>query len=228
MKISTSLVIFFAISASHLVSIALEMTLLSQITKPMLMIALLVYFNQSVPKTGLSKFVNAALILSAIGDTLLLFNDENPLFFMLGLGSFLFAHLVYIFLNLNLIDSEDRKLTFHWSDILFAGYGLFVFRFVRPNLDEMLIPTLIYTVVICMMGITAAKRFGKTSKESFLYLLGGAIIFIISDSLLAINKFYSNFEQADLLIMLTYITGQFLIVKGIILFVENLKDTDNK
>jgi uncharacterized membrane protein YhhN len=79
-----------------------------------------------------------------------------------------------------------------------------------------------------MMGITAAKRFGKTSKESFLYLLGGAIIFIISDSLLAINKFYSNFEQADLLIMLTYITGQFLIVKGIILFVENLKDTDNK
>ncbi|MFT6971849.1 MAG: putative membrane protein YhhN [Roseivirga sp.] len=228
MKISTSLVIFFAISASHLVSIALELTLLSQITKPMLMIALLVYFNQSVPKTGLSKFVNAALILSAIGDTLLLFNDENPLFFMLGLGSFLFAHLVYIFLNLNLIDSEDRKLTFHWSDILFAGYGLFVFRFVRPNLDEMLIPTLIYTVVICMMGITAAKRFGKTSKESFLYLLGGAIIFIISDSLLAINKFYSNFEQADLLIMLTYITGQFLIVKGIILFVENLKDTDNK
>jgi uncharacterized membrane protein YhhN len=228
MKISTSLVIFFAISASHLVSIALELTLLSQITKPMLMIALLVYFNQSVPKTGLSKFVNAALILSAIGDTLLLFNDENPLFFMLGLGSFLFAHLVYIFLNLNLIDSEDRKLKFHWSDILFAGYGLFVFRFVRPNLGEMLIPTLIYTVVICMMGITAAKRFGKTSKESFLYLLGGAIIFIISDSLLAINKFYSNFEQADLLIMLTYITGQFLIVKGIILFVENLKDTDNK
>jgi uncharacterized membrane protein YhhN len=227
MKISTSLVIFFAISASHLVSIALELTLLSQITKPMLMIALLVYFNQSVPKTALNKFVNAALILSAIGDTLLLFNDENPLFFMLGLGSFLLAHLVYIFLNLNLIDSEDRKLKFHWRDILFAGFGLFMFRLVRPNLGEMMIPTLIYTVVICMMGISASKRIGKTSIKSFQLVLIGAITFMISDSLLAMNKFNSPFYLADFLIMLTYISGQFLIVQGIIAFIQNLKETSN-
>jgi uncharacterized membrane protein YhhN len=144
---------------------------------------------------------------------------------MLGLGAFMIAHLVYIFLNLNLIETEDRKLKFHWSDILFAAYGLFMFRFVRPNLGEMMIPTLIYTVVICMMGITAAKRFRRSSKQSFILVLSGAMVFMVSDSLLAIDKFYQSFAQADLLIMLTYITGQFLIVRGIIMFIENLKVT---
>lgn len=224
MKISSTLVIFFAISIGHLAAIALELSLFAEVTKPMLMIALLVHFNQSVPKTALSKFVNAALILSAIGDTLLIFNDENPLFFMLGLGSFLLAHLVYIFLNLNLIDSEDRKLKFHWRDILFAGFGLFMFRLVRPNLGEMLVPTLVYTVVICIMGITAAKRFGKASKQSFTLVLLGAITFMISDSLLAINKFYAPINHADLLIMATYLTGQFLIIRGIMAFILDFKE----
>jgi uncharacterized membrane protein YhhN len=227
MKISASLVIFFAISASHLVTIALELTLLSQITKPMLMIALLVYFNQSVPKTPLNNFVNAALLLSCLGDTLLIFADQQPIFFMLGLGAFLLGHLTYIFLNLNLIDTEDRKIKFHWRDILFGAFGLFMFRFIRPNLGDMMIPTLIYAVVICMMGITASKRIGKTSRKSFQLVLIGAITFMISDSLLAINKFNSPFYLADFLIMLTYISGQFLIVQGIIAFIQNLKETSN-
>ena len=227
MKISSTLVIFFTISIGHLAAIALELPLFAEVTKPMLMIALLVHFNKSVPKTALNKFVNAALILSAIGDTLLIFNDENPLFFMLGLGSFLLAHLVYIFLNLNLIDSEDRKLKFHWRDILFAGFGLFMFRLLRPNLGEMMIPTLIYTVVICMMGITASKRIGKTSKRSFQLIMIGAITFMISDSLLAIDKFYVAIDHADLLIMFTYITAQFLIISGIIAFIHNLKEVSN-
>ncbi|MFT6826923.1 MAG: putative membrane protein YhhN [Roseivirga sp.] len=227
MKISSTLVIFFTISIGHLAAIALELPLFAEVTKPMLMMALLVHFNQSVPKTALSKFVNAALILSAIGDTLLIFNDENPLFFMLGLGSFLLAHLVYIFLNLNLIDIEDRKIKFHWRDIIFAGFGLFMFRLLRPNLGEMMIPTLIYTVVICMMGITASKRIGKTSKRSFQLIMIGAITFMISDSLLAINKFYVAIDHADLLIMLTYITAQFLIISGIIAFIHNLQEASN-
>lgn len=225
MRISSTLVVFLAISVSHLASIILDLPLFTNISKPFLMLALLAYFNQSVPKTVLNKFVNLALILSFIGDSLLIFTDHHPLFFMLGLGAFMIAHLVYIFLNLNLIETEDRKLKFHWSDILFAAYGLFMFRFVRPNLGEMMIPTLIYTVVICMMGITAAKRFRRSSKQSFILVLSGAMVFMVSDSLLAIDKFYQSFAQADLLIMLTYITGQFLIVRGIIMFIENLKVT---
>ncbi|PIQ47387.1 MAG: lysoplasmalogenase [Cytophagales bacterium CG12_big_fil_rev_8_21_14_0_65_40_12] len=223
MKISATLVIFFTISIGHLAAIALQLPLFAEVTKPILMIALLVHFNQSVPKTALNKFVNAALILSTLGDTLLIFNDQNPLFFMLGLGAFLLAHLVYIFLNLNLINSEDRKLKFHWRDILFAGFGLFMFRLVRPNLGEMFVPTLVYTVVICIMGITAAKRFGKASKQSFTLVLFGAITFMISDSLLAINKFYTPIDHADLLIMATYLTGQFLIIRGIMAFILDFK-----
>jgi uncharacterized membrane protein YhhN len=130
-----------------------------------------------VPKTVLSKFVNAALFFSLLGDVFLIFSDEQPLFFLLGLGSFLLAHLVYIFLNLNLVNTEDRKLKFKWHDLLFGIYGLFMFSFIRPDLGDMMIPALIYTVVICIMGITASKRWGRTDKASFWYIMIGAFFY---------------------------------------------------
>ena len=98
-------------------------------------------------------------------DVFLIFSDQLPIFFLLGLGAFLMAHLVYIFLNLNLVNTDDRKLKFKWHDLLFGIYGLFMFRFIRPDLGDMMIPALIYTVVICIMGITASKRWGNSKNH---------------------------------------------------------------
>lgn len=47
-------------------------------------------------------------------------------------------------------------------------------------------------------------------------MLAGAALFVLSDSVLAINKFYQSFELAGLLIMLTYGAAQYFIVKGAI------------
>ena len=196
---------------------------MADFTKPLLMLGLIVYFNSEVPKTVLSKFVNAALFFSLLGDVFLIFSDEQPLFFLLGLGSFLLAHLVYIFLNLNLVNTEDRKLKFKWHDLLFGIYGLFMFRYIRPDLGDMMIPALVYTIIICIMGITASKRWGKTNKTSFWYIMIGAFFFIISDSILAINHFTNPFPQAGFLIMLTYIIAQFTIVRGIVEFVKGVE-----
>jgi uncharacterized membrane protein YhhN len=176
-----------------------------------------------VPKTVLSKLVNAALFFSLLGDVFLIFSDAQPIFFLLGLCASLMAHLVYIFLNLNLVNTEDRKLKFKWHDLLFGIYGLFMFRFIRPDLGDIMIPALIYTVVICIMGITASKRWGRTDKTSFWFIMIGAFSFIISDSLLAINQFTNLFPLAGFFIMLTYILAQFMIVKGIVGFVKGLK-----
>ena len=151
----------------HLLAKLMDFPTMADFTKPLLMMGLMVYFNSEVPKTVLSKFVNAALFLSLLGDVFLIFSDEQPIFFLLGLGAFLLAHLVYIFLNLNLVNTEDRKLKFKWHDLLFGIYGLFMFRFIRPDLGDMMIPALIYTVVICIMGITASKRWAEQTKPAF-------------------------------------------------------------
>jgi len=50
-------------------------------------------------------------------------------------------------------------------------------------------------------------------------MLLGAILFIISDSVLAINKFYEPFSAAGIIIMLTYAFAQMLIVLGVIKYI---------
>jgi uncharacterized membrane protein YhhN len=52
------------------------------------------------------------------------------------------------------------------------------------------------------------------NKPAGKWMMLGALLFVISDSILAINKFYQPFEAAGVLIMLTYGLAQFFIVEG--------------
>jgi YhhN family len=64
------------------------------------------------------------------------------------------------------------------------------------------------------MGVAAAFRKGSTSYSSYTWVLAGAILFILSDSTIALNKFLQHFEAASLLVMTTYGAAQWLIVWG--------------
>jgi uncharacterized membrane protein YhhN len=74
--------------------------------------------------------------------------------------------------------------------------------------------------VLTLMVLNAVFRYGRTSSAGFWFALAGAVLFMISDSLLAINKFMNPLPQASLFIMLTYIAAQYLIVEGILRHVE--------
>jgi uncharacterized membrane protein YhhN len=63
-------------------------------------------------------------------------------------------------------------------------------------------------------------HFFFVKKTGSIFIIAGALLFITSDSLLAINKFYSSFTNAGLYIMLTYAFAQYYIVKGIIQYLE--------
>jgi uncharacterized membrane protein YhhN len=65
------------------------------------------------------------------------------------------------------------------------------------------------------MGIKAMER--QTNSKSYLFVLIGAMTFIASDSLIAINKFAFKIPLSDVWIMATYIIAQYLIVEGILL-----------
>jgi uncharacterized membrane protein YhhN len=79
-----------------------------------------------------------------------------------------------------------------------------------------MLPEVIYLLVIETMGLTAWLRREYQSLNAYLLTFLGAILFIISDSTIAFNKFVQPFDYANVVIMVTYILGQFLIIEGMI------------
>jgi uncharacterized membrane protein YhhN len=73
-----------------------------------------------------------------------------------------------------------------------------------------------YAAVLVTMVIVALFRYGRTTAASFGLVFGGAVLFMISDSLLAMNKFHAPIQQAGLLIMITYCVAQGLIAEGML------------
>ena len=72
-------------------------------------------------------------------------------------------------------------------------------------------------LIILAMATSAFLRQGKINSSSYNLVFFGALTFMVSDSLLALNKFYLAFAFADFSIMLTYALAQLLIVKGLLL-----------
>jgi uncharacterized membrane protein YhhN len=64
------------------------------------------------------------------------------------------------------------------------------------------------------MFMLAMHLYFLSNKKAGLLMMFGAMGFIISDSILAINKFYYSFESAGFIIMLTYGIAQWLIIEG--------------
>ncbi len=189
-------------------------------SKPLLMPSLILYFISSMQeRKAIFWLILVALVLSWAGDVLLIFQHQRALFFMLGLASFLIAHLVYIYVYTKakwekpinpLLFSQKLR---HALTLSLVGVALVYI--LLPGLGSMKIPVIIYAAVLVVMAIVAMLRYGYTNMSSFGFVFGGAIMFLISDSLLAINKFLDPVTLAGVWVMLTYCLAQYFIVEGI-------------
>jgi uncharacterized membrane protein YhhN len=207
-------VLFFIFAALEIASHIFQLNL-NWISKPMLVISLAAYYHQSVP--SINKLFFLALVFCWIGDVLLMFNHLNELFFMAGLGSFLIAHLLLIlsyhqlsFTNDEFKGTQRVRLSF---PIILAGSGLVVI--LLPRLGELKITVIIYALVLTLMVVQSVFRLGRTSPKSFWLVFFGAAFFMLSDSLLAIDKFYQTISFAGVWVMITYIAAIYLIVNGV-------------
>jgi uncharacterized membrane protein YhhN len=166
---------------------------------------ILIAFQAKHPTTPFYRqAVIAGLLFSLVGDVFLMLPADR---FVQGLVSFLAAHVFYI---AAFAYESERALSF-WSLVPFLLYGLMMLRVLWPYLGKMRLPVLIYMLVILLMGWTAAGRRLLTDQEGSLLAFLGAILFIISDSLLAVDKFKGRFRSAHLLILSTYFAAQWLI-----------------
>lgn len=149
----------------------------------------------------LDLFFVLGLIFSFLGDFFLLLKSG----FLLGLGSFLLAHIFYI------ISFKKRSLSRVSVGVIVVLllYLVLLISFLFPHLKEMKIPVIIYGIIISTMLYFSIKTQEKL-------LIVGALFFVISDSVLSVNLFVSSSLLLNLLVMITYILAQVLLVKGIL------------
>lgn len=203
-----------------LCTLLFELQTLHYLVKPLFMILLMAYHAKAVEgKFSLfSKLVQFGLFFSWIGDIALMFDEKIEFLFVVGLAAFLIAHLGYAYAFLkNVKDSGSsfNKLNALGFGAPFAVFTGTFFFFIKDGLPpDLFIPVLAYTIVISVMGITSAWRFGHVSSKTFKWILIGAILFIFSDCVIAINKFVVDFDYDAVLNMTLYLSGQFMITIG--------------
>ncbi|HAA14140.1 MAG TPA: hypothetical protein DCE41_21580 [Cytophagales bacterium] len=222
MKKSTTLVwlgLFLLDAVLHLVSTQIEGQLFNQVTKALLMPLLIVYAitKKSIIAPRLKRSLVIALLFSWVGDILLALPVSG--YFIPGLAAFLVGHVVYIVAYGYASATYPLKVIWHrwWYSLPIVGYGFSFIAWLLPKLPSGLeIPVVLYALVITVMLLAAAGRGKYTHPTSFIFVLLGAVFFALSDSMIAINRFVNPLEQGSLLIMSTYILGQWLITEGLL------------
>lgn len=212
--------IYSLVSALFMATLFFEWQLTHYLVKPMFMVVLMVFHFKAIPqKFGLfSKLIQFGLFFSWIGDIALMFDEKVEILFVVGLAAFLIAHLGYAAAFLNSIKRSNKPIK-GLKALGFAGpFAVFTgafFFFIKEGLpQELFVPVLAYTVVISLMGITAAWRHGHVNARTFNWILIGAILFILSDCVIAVNKFVVDFDYDAILNMTLYLSGQFMITVG--------------
>ncbi len=153
-------------------------------------------------------WVTAGLILSLGGDVALMFESRRAL--LIGLVLFLLAHVVYSF-------GFTIWNGFHPQDLISAAVLLVLavaaYLYLRPGLDGMQGPVIFYILAICFMVNRAISTFfGDTFTVVQAWLLSvGAVLFWLSDLVLAINRFRHPFRASRWLSLSLYYGGQLLI-----------------
>lgn len=156
---------------------------------------------------GFTVWVLIGLILSLGGDVALMFPSSKA--FLAGLVLFLLAHVVYA-VGFTLFNGFYPADLVVGLALLVVGAG--VYAYLWPGLGRMKWAVAIYVVVICVMVSRAASTFfGATFTwlQAFL-LTAGAVLFWISDLLLAVNRFRRPFRYHRLSLAFYY-GGQLLI-----------------
>lgn len=205
---------FLVMLALHLGSHLFGWQLLLAPSKSLLLplLACWFYLRSGRPWRAGERWMAAGLALSWMGDVLLIKGNE-PLFFMTGLGFFLLAQLSYAYGFTKMPGNQPKLLRENplWAlPVLAVAVGMLWWLF--PSLGDLKLPVTIYVGAIGLM-VLSALHFGYRQPGGP-WLVLGASCFMLSDALLAVNKFAFPIPQAGFWIMLTYGSAQYGLVRG--------------
>jgi uncharacterized membrane protein YhhN len=189
------------------------------LTKPAVMVFLFVWLFTATGFGGASLWFGIGVILCLAGDILLIFEDR---FFIFGLAAFLLGHVAYI------IGFNVPPPTFDFFGLLLAVFiallGGRIFGRIQAGLMEKKLlrlrrPVMAYTVVISLMLLSAMLTLFRTDWRpgAALLVTAGAGAFLVSDVILAFNKFVSPIRNGRMLNIAVYHLGQIMLAAGVVL-----------
>lgn len=213
LPLRTKAIIAAALAAGVLfiIGMAQDIYWLRLITKPLPVLLMAVWLLTLPAKGRFQWAVIAGLFLSALGDLLLeleLGEGMRDALFVLGLSAFFLAHLAYIVAFL-----QDSRRPYWGRAALAFGYGAVIYAvlYFAGEMGAMAGPVLLYVLVICAMLWRAAARRGapgvvpRSGREG----LWGALLFSLSDSVLAVNMFVlGDLAWAGYVVIVAYWMGQ--------------------
>lgn len=152
--------------------------------------------------------ISVGLLFSLAGDSFLMLPSDR---FIAGLVSFLLAHLCYI----GAFGSQVTWPLLSWWGLPVVGFAVGVYLVLAPHLGKMQLPVLVYMTVITLMAWLALTLFVQQRAAWTLCAASGALLFVISDAALALNRFRKRFWSAQLVVLGTYYLAQWLIALSV-------------
>lgn len=150
------------------------------------------------------RLVAIGLGFSALGD---IFLDLGDGLFFAGLGAFLVGHLFFSAGFLPRMEVTMPKLAVALCLVPY-GLALNTILFLKVGFS---VPVVLYGTVLTLMGILATVR-----RASPGWVMAGALIFVVSDTLIAVNRFVWPFEASKWAVMITYYVAQYFIAEGVL------------
>ena len=208
-------VLFLVFTIVELYAAFTNQSAIKFISTPVLMPLLGIFYLVSARKKN--WLVVAALAFSLLGDVLNQWQANEDVF-MIEIGAFLLALICYI-ITLNQPISHLRKVNpfMYVLVVVYVAYGIVTYLMLRSYLGEMELPAVIYFAIVLLMSFSALTRGGQFRSYSFWLPLVGSILFVASDTLLAVNAFeyHGQMKYGDFLTTLFYIPAQVMIVLGL-------------
>ncbi|MFT4924478.1 MAG: putative membrane protein YhhN [Phenylobacterium sp.] len=157
------------------------------------------------PNNNYQQIIIAGLVFSMAGDCFLMLRQQQ---FIAGLLSFLVAHILYcVAFYQQLTTLLTTPLPWHTLPWLCIP-ALAFYAYLWSGLDKLKAPVLIYISAIVMMAFLSLAVYLETSSNYALAAFIGALIFMVSDASLALNKFKLPFVAAQAVILSTYYLAQ--------------------
>ena len=204
-----SIALSFLALASAGIAIAADLaeaSVLTYIFKPVTikLIIGIAWLSYGMTISSYKMIIIIGLIFSLLGDVLLMAPAD---LFIFGLAAFLVAQLLYTAAFIS-VGGFYRSIA---AAIPFVLFGLIMGFILALDLDDMLIPTFIYMVVILVMAWQAWGQWQQTKETRARLAFIGAVLFVLSDTALAINRFTTPVVLAPLFVLGTYYPAQYLI-----------------